>query len=81
MLGNVRGRVEGVHLRPNSRELQSVDLATGIGLETETVPATAIVSADGQVLRLAERWPEASGDANYDGLTLRAEALISIWKP
>jgi len=76
VLGNVRGRVEGVHLRPNSRELQSIDLATGIGLETETVPATAIVSADGQVLRLAERWPEASGDANYDGLTLRADASV-----
>jgi osmotically-inducible protein OsmY len=76
VLGNVRGRVEGVHLRPNSRELQSIDLATGIGLETQTVPATAIVSADGQVLRLAERWPEASGDANYDGLTLRADASV-----
>ena len=76
VLGNVRGRVEGVHLRPNSRELQSIDLATGIGLETQTVPATAILSADGQVLRLAERWPEASGDANYDGLMLRADASV-----
>src|SRR2546430_11962862 len=76
VLGNVRGRVEGVHLRPNSRELQSIDLATGIGLETQTVPATAILSADGQLLRLAERWPEASGDANYDGLMLRADASV-----
>src|SRR5438552_9909211 len=37
VLGNVRGRVEAVHLRPNSRELQSIDLVTGIGVETETV--------------------------------------------
>jgi osmotically-inducible protein OsmY len=76
VLGNVRGRVESVLLRPESRELQSVELATGLGLETQTVPATAILSADGQVLRLAERWPEASGDANNGGLMIRADASV-----
>jgi osmotically-inducible protein OsmY len=68
-----------VQLRPESRELQSIELATGLGLETQPVPATAILSADGQVLRLAERWPEPSEDAESDGLTLRADAaMVSI---
>jgi len=75
-LGNVRGRVDAVHLRPESRELQSIELATGLGLETQSVPATAILSADGQVLSLAERWPEASAEATDDGLTLRADATV-----
>ena len=76
ILGNVRGRVDAVHLQPESRELQSIELATGLGLETQSVPATAILSADGQVLRLAERWPEASAEATTDGLTLRADATV-----
>jgi osmotically-inducible protein OsmY len=73
-LGNVRGRVEAVQLRPGSRELQSIELATG--LETQLVPATAILSADGQVLRLAERWTEPSEEAQAAGLTLRADATV-----
>src|SRR2546421_147570 len=52
VLGNVRGRVRAVQLRPESRQLQDVELANG--LENRPVPASAIVSADGQVLRLAE---------------------------
>jgi osmotically-inducible protein OsmY len=76
VLGNVRGRVEAVQLRPESRDLQSIELATGLGLETQPVPATAILSADGQVLRLAERWSESSDDATSNGLTLRADATV-----
>ncbi|HEX9094675.1 MAG TPA: BON domain-containing protein [Candidatus Dormibacteraeota bacterium] len=76
VLGNVRGRVEAVSLRPQSRELQSIELATGLGLETQTVVATAILSADGQVLRLAENWTEASEEAQAAGLTLRADATV-----
>jgi osmotically-inducible protein OsmY len=75
-LGNVRGRVDAVHLQPDSRELQSIELGTGLGLETELVPAAAILSADGQVLSLAERWSEASAEAKTDGLTLRADATV-----
>jgi osmotically-inducible protein OsmY len=75
-LGNVRGRVDAVHLRPESRELQSIELGTGLGLETQLVPAVAILSADGQVLNLAEHWPEASAEATTDGLTLRADATV-----
>jgi osmotically-inducible protein OsmY len=76
VLGNVRGRVESVQLRPESRELQSIELATGLGLETQSVPATAILSADGRVLRLADRWPELSEDVKSDGLMLRANATV-----
>ena len=75
-LGNVRGRVDAVHLRPDSRELQSIELGTGLGLETQLVPAAAILAADGQSLALAERWPEGSAEAETDGLTLRADATV-----
>lgn len=74
VLGNIRGRVEAVQLRPGSRELQAVELATG--LETQLVPATAIVSADGQVLRLAETWVEPSEEAEASGLRLRGDATV-----
>jgi BON domain len=76
VMGNVRGRVEAVQLRPDSRQLHGIELATGLGLETQTVPASAILSADGQVLRLAERWPEPSNDATNNALTLRADATV-----
>jgi osmotically-inducible protein OsmY len=76
VLGNVRGRVDAVHLQPESRELQSIELGTGLGLETEFVPAAAILSADGQMLSLAEHWPEAAAEAKTDGLMLRADATV-----
>src|SRR5256886_15008493 len=73
VLGNVRGRVRAVQLRPESRQLQDVELANG--LENRPVPASAIVSADGQGLRLAERWPEPSLDEpGDDAATLRQAA-------
>ena len=75
VLGNVRGRVRAVQLRPESRQLQDVELANG--LENRPVPASAIVSADGQVLRLAERWPEPSLDEpGDDAATLRQDATV-----
>ena len=76
VLGNVRGRVEAVQLRPQSRELQTIELGTGLGLETQTVPAAAILSADGQVVHLAERWSEPSAETKSDGLALRADATV-----
>src|SRR2546428_10502430 len=51
--GNVRGRGRAVQLRPQSRQLQDVELASG--LEARPVPASATVSADGQLARLAPR--------------------------
>jgi len=75
VFGNIRGRVRAVQLRPQSRQLQDVELASG--LEGRAVPASAIVSADGQVLRLADRWPEAPWDEpRDDAVTLRQDATV-----
>jgi len=74
VLGNVRGRVESVQLRPESRELQSIGLATG--LETQTVPATAIVSADGRVVRLTESWIESPDRSDGKAATLRRDMAV-----
>jgi osmotically-inducible protein OsmY len=77
VFGNVRGRVQAVRLRPESRELQDVELAGDFGLGTQPVPATAILSADGQVLHLAQAWPEPPIDApDEDGVTLRNNATV-----
>src|SRR5438128_1678996 len=47
------------------------------GLEGRAVPASAIVSADGKVLRLAERWPEPPLDEPRDDVpTLRQDATV-----
>ena len=75
VFGNVRGRVRAVQLRPDSRQLQDVELASG--LEGRAVPASAIVSADGKVLRLAERWPDSPLDEPRDDVpTLRQDATV-----
>ncbi len=74
VLGNVRGRVESVQLRPESRELQSIGLATG--LETQTVPDTAIVSADGRVVRLTESWIESPDRSDGKAATLRRDMAV-----
>src|SRR5437870_13528881 len=52
VFGNIRGRVRAVQLRPNSRQLQHVEVASG--QEGRAVPASAMLSAGGQALRLAD---------------------------
>src|SRR5205814_5574047 len=47
VLGNVRGRVQALHMRPGDRRLEAVELAGGV-IESEPLPADAIVSADGR---------------------------------
>ena len=76
VLGNIRGRVEAARLRPGSRELESIELATGFGLETQLVPATAILAADGRVLRLAESWPEPPEHSDAQAVTLRRDVAV-----
>jgi osmotically-inducible protein OsmY len=76
VLGNVRGSVEGVQLSPDSRELQSIALATGLGLESQVVPATAILSADGQMVRLAESWTESPDGSVAAAATLRKDVTV-----
>ena len=76
VLGNFRGRVRGVQLRTDNRQLQDVELSSG--LENEPVPAMAILSADGQVLQLADGWPEVAADnPAAAAATLRENATVT----
>ena len=66
VLGNVRGLAQAVQVDPENRRLQGLELATGLAFEQRQVPADAILSADGRVVRLAEDWtesPESPGGA------------------
>ena len=76
VLGNVRGTVEAVQLRPENRRLQDLELATGLGLEERQVPAGAILSADGQVVRLAEVWTESPAGSGGDAASLRRDMTL-----
>ena len=76
VLGNVRGTVRAVQLRPESRRLQDLGLATGLGLEERKVPADAILSADGRVVRLAEAWTESPDGSGADAASLRQDMLV-----
>src|SRR6266513_1145695 len=76
ILGNVRGRVRAVQLRPENRRLQDLELATGLGLEEQQVPSNAILSADGRVVRLAEGWSESPDGSSSDAASLRRDMLV-----
>ncbi len=78
-LGNFRGQVESVQLEPTGR-LVAIVLGSGGGLiEGGRVPARAILSADGQVLQIAEPWTEPSAEGSANLVTLqRNAAVISV---
>jgi osmotically-inducible protein OsmY len=76
VLGNVRGTVRAVQLRPENRRLQDLELATGIGLEGRQVPADAILSADGRVVRLAEEWTESPEGSSANAASLRGDMPV-----
>jgi len=76
VLGNVRGTVAAVQLRPENRRLQDLELATGLGLEERQVPAGAILSADGQVVRLAEAWSESPDGSGAAAASLRRDMAV-----
>jgi len=76
VLGNVRGTVQAVQLRPENRRLQDLELATGLGLEERQVPAGAILSADGRVVRLAEGWTESPDGSSPDAARLRRDMVV-----
>jgi len=76
VLGNVRGTVRGVQLHPENRRLQDLELATGIGLEERQVPAGAILSADGRVVRLAEGWTESPDGSTANAASLRRDMPV-----
>src|SRR5260370_25297089 len=44
VLGNVRGTVRAVQLHPENRRLPDLELATGIGLEEQQVPAGGVLA-------------------------------------
>jgi osmotically-inducible protein OsmY len=71
VLGNVRGTVNAVQLRPESRRLQDLELATALGLEQRHVPSNAILSADGRVVHLADGWVESPDESTVGGASLR----------
>jgi osmotically-inducible protein OsmY/sporulation protein YlmC with PRC-barrel domain len=76
VLGNVRGTVKAVQLRPENGRLQDLELATALGLEERQVPSSAILSADGRVVRLAEVWTEPAGGSATDRASLRQDMAV-----
>ena len=76
VLGNVRGTVRSVQLRPENRRLQDLELATGLGLDEQQVPSNAILSADGRVVRLAEGWSESPDGSRADAASLRRDMVV-----
>jgi osmotically-inducible protein OsmY/sporulation protein YlmC with PRC-barrel domain len=76
ILGNVRGTVRAVQLRPENRRLQDLELATGFGFGERDVPADAILSADGRVVRLAEAWTESPDGSGGEAATFRRNMLV-----
>jgi len=76
ILGNVRGTVRSVQLRPENRRLQDLELATGLGLDEQQVPSNAILSADGRVVRLAEGWSESPDGSRADAASLRRDMVV-----
>ena len=75
-LGDVRGTVRAVQLRADDRRLQDLELATGLGVEEEQVPAHAILSADGRVVRLTEAWTESPDSSATEAATIRRDMAV-----
>ena len=76
VLGDVRGTVRAVHLRPEDRRLLDLELATGLGVGEEQVPVDAILSADGRVVSLAARWNESPDRSGTEVATLRRDIEV-----
>jgi osmotically-inducible protein OsmY len=57
VLGNPRGRVQGVYLRPDSRRVDAIQLGGGL-LEGEAIPIEAVVAADGETVSLSDGWQD-----------------------
>jgi osmotically-inducible protein OsmY len=76
VLGDIRGTVRAVQLRPEGRRLQNLELATGLGVGEELVPADAILSADGRVVRLTARWTESPDSSGTEAATLRRDMAV-----
>jgi osmotically-inducible protein OsmY len=78
VMGNPQGRVQAVRLRPNSWQIQDLELGDSIGLlEGPHVPADAIIAADGRVVELADGWNGAPADEPVDG-AIRLSARMTV---
>jgi osmotically-inducible protein OsmY len=75
VLGNPRGQVEAVQLHPETRRLLNLQLATGLGDERQ-VPAEAILSADGRLVRLAHEGNELPDGSPAQAATLRRNVAV-----
>jgi osmotically-inducible protein OsmY len=65
VLGNYRGRVEAVQMGRANGRLEAITLSGPMGMsEGDRVPAGAILSADGRVVRLAEHWIDTGLDGS-----------------
>ncbi|MDQ6714122.1 MAG: BON domain-containing protein [Candidatus Dormibacteraeota bacterium] len=76
VLGNVRGTVQAVQIRADNRRLLAIELAAARGLDGHPVPADAILSADGRVVRLAEAATESPDGAALEAATLRRDMAV-----
>lgn len=76
VLGNVRGTVQAVQIRPDNRRLLAVELAAGPGFDPRPVLAGAILSADGRVVRLAEVATDSPDGSVPGGATLRRDMRV-----
>jgi osmotically-inducible protein OsmY len=76
VFGNVRGRVKAVQLAAGTRRLQDLELATGLGFEQQTVPADAILSADGRLVRLTDQRAESPDGSGATVATLRRDMPV-----
>ncbi|MDQ6883634.1 MAG: BON domain-containing protein [Candidatus Dormibacteraeota bacterium] len=75
-LGNFRGNVRAVELAPTGR-LVAIMLGSGGGLiEGGRVPASAILSSDGQVLQISEPSAEPPSDGSANLITLQPNAAV-----
>jgi osmotically-inducible protein OsmY len=76
VLGNVRGTVRAVQIRPDNRRLLALEVASGPGLDGRPVPADAILSADGRLVRLAEAALESPDGSGLEAATLHRDMPV-----
>jgi osmotically-inducible protein OsmY len=75
VLGNVRGRVHAVVLRPDTRQIEGVQVGGGL-MEAETVPMASVLGGDGNVLQLADGWQDQTYEVARNPAILRGNMPV-----
>ena len=75
VLGNPRGSVRAVLVRPDDRRLLGIELGGGL-IEGEAIPAAAVVDADGQTTYLNDQWDELPLDQLNNVATLAGNVAV-----